>query len=376
MRILIVHEYYYPHIGGVEHVFTRLAEGLVARGHQVRVITTRIPGTSRRECIKGVDVERIGVGPFRSRYFFSILALGPALREARRHQVVHTSAYNGAFPAFLGARLAHKPIVFTAPEVLGARWLRVESNLLKALGFRIYEHLVMRLPYDHVAAISQATLTDLLSIGVPEERASCLYLGIDNEVDSRSFRAGALRSRINSTADEFVYVYFGRPGITKGVDFLLDAAPLVQRRAPHSHLVLILATQPKANYERAIGKLRKLGALARITLLPPYASRQELYEAVSDADCVVVPSLTEGFGLAVAEACARNIPVVATRAGSIPEVIAGRHVLVEPASAESLADGIIRATRNDYDSAPPKVFSWTSMIDGYERIYGQLLGEK
>ena len=376
MQILIVHEYYYPHIGGVEHVLTRLAEGLAARGHRVKVIATRLPANApRRETIRGVEVERLGVGPFRSRYFFSLLAILPVLRQARQYQVLHTSAYNGAFPAFIAARLRRKPIVFTAPEILGDRWQRVEPNPLKALGFRLFERAVAKLPYDRIVAISQATLKDLLAIGVPAERAGYLYLGIDDDVDTAAFRKNALRDRIGSGAGDFVYVYFGRPGITKGLDVLLDAAPLIQERVPHAHLVLILATQPKANYRKALDRLSSLGSQARVTLLPPYANRQELYEAVSDADCVVVPSLTEGFGLATAEACARHIPVVASRAGSIPEVISGRHVLVEPGSPASLADGIARAAADDYDLAPHKQFSWASMIDGYESIYRELLGE-
>jgi multimeric flavodoxin WrbA len=47
MKILFVLEHYYPHTGGVEILFKNLCEGLVKKGHEVEVITTRLANTKK-----------------------------------------------------------------------------------------------------------------------------------------------------------------------------------------------------------------------------------------------------------------------------------------------------------------------------------------
>ena len=230
------------HIGGVELVFTKLAEGLAARGHQVKVITTRLKGMPHTDFINGVEIYRLGGKFVNNRFFFSLLAIKTALILTKDSQVLHTSAYNGAIPAYVASRSFAKPIVFTAPEILGKRWHTVESNPFKAVSYRLFEYVVAKLPYDRIVAISQATLRDLLALGVNRDRASILYLGIDEDVIHFSKSNKTLRENKESRENEFLYAYFGRPGITKGVEILLNTAPLVQKRIPTARLLLILAT--------------------------------------------------------------------------------------------------------------------------------------
>lgn len=54
MKILQVHSFFYPHVGGSETYVLELSKRLVHRGHQVLVITSKLPGTPERECIEGI----------------------------------------------------------------------------------------------------------------------------------------------------------------------------------------------------------------------------------------------------------------------------------------------------------------------------------
>jgi glycosyltransferase involved in cell wall biosynthesis len=66
--------------------------------------------------------------------------------------------------------------------------------------------------------------------------------------------------------------------------------------------------------------------------------------------------------------------VVATRVGAIPEVVSGKHILVEPGSARALAAGVERAARGQYDDwKAPQQFSWARMVAEYEEMYKELL---
>lgn len=59
MKILQVHSFFYPHIGGSEMYVLELSKRLVQHGHQVLVVTSKLPGTPEREYIEGIEVLRI-----------------------------------------------------------------------------------------------------------------------------------------------------------------------------------------------------------------------------------------------------------------------------------------------------------------------------
>ncbi|WP_129672191.1 glycosyltransferase family 4 protein [Candidatus Chloroploca sp. Khr17] len=374
MKILFVISYYYPYIGGAENVVQHLTEGLANRGHRVRVITTRLPGTQQSERINGVEVERVSVPKLGDRYFFGLLSVPAVARRMRSYDLMHTASNNIAIPAYLATKLAGRPVVFTCYEVLGRRWHLAEHHRLKALFFRGVEHLICTFPYDRHVAISRATYTDLLRAGVAARRTRVIYPGTHKIFYERHNPDGKLREFVAAADNDFVYVYFGRPGATKGVDYLVRAAPAIQAAIPQARLVLVLAQEPRAQYERILRLVEQARAQASIHLIPSAPDRAQLVRYLLDANCVVIPSLTEGFGLTTAEACALGVPVVATRAGAIPEVVSGRHILVEPGSAEALCQGVVRAFRGQFDhDTPPKAFTWQAMVSSYEALYKELI---
>src|SRR4051812_17557424 len=109
MRILFVLENYRPHIGGVETVFRHLCEGLAAKGHDVTVLTRRIPGTRKEEKLDGVKVVRIAC--MDSRYLFTFSAFPIVRRYAKNADIIHTTTFNAAPPAWLGS--SGRPVLIT-----------------------------------------------------------------------------------------------------------------------------------------------------------------------------------------------------------------------------------------------------------------------
>jgi glycosyltransferase involved in cell wall biosynthesis len=234
----------------------------------------------------------------------------------------------------------------------------------------------MSLPFDEYVAVSRATCLDLLHEGVSEAKARVIHNGVDEllEPNDRA-RTGELRKACHIGQDDFLYLYYGRPGMTKGVEYLVKAAPQIQHHVPNAHLALILADEPRENYLRLCHMIDELRPTCNIHLVPqlPPDGREQLARYLLDADCIVVPSLTEGFGLTTAEACALGIPVVASRAGAIPEVVSGYHVLIEPGSSDALAEGVVRAWTGQYDHLPRREFTWARMVDEYESLYREMV---
>jgi glycosyltransferase involved in cell wall biosynthesis len=104
---------------------------------------------------------------------------------------------------------------------------------------------------------------------------------------------------------------------------------------------------------------------------------------IAASDLVVVPSLSEGFGFTAAEASAMGRAIVATYAGSLPEVIINNvsGILVKPRSENELADAIcfllenaeVRERMGKMGAKLMKRFSWERTIDELERLYDSVL---
>jgi D-inositol-3-phosphate glycosyltransferase len=381
MHILFVLAHFQPYIGGAETLFLRLAEWLVSKGHTVRVVTLKLPNTSNFEVINGIEIERIRVPSFfPAQYAYSIFALPKIVKLSRNFDLIHTTSNYSALPGWIAAHINRKPIIITCCEVLGERWRLVEPNLLKAWSKRIAEKLVIKLNYNMYVAISDATLKDLWQIGINPDNTCRIYCGIDDIYKEAEFSTdNLLRKLCEMNKSDFLYLYFGRSGITKGVDYLINAAPLISKEIPNTHLVLILGKEPKENYLRLI-KLIKTVVLhnkVNIHVVPSVPDKKRLVEHLLSANCVVIPSITEGFGLSAAEACTLGIPVVASRVGSIPEVISGKYVLIEPASSEAICKGVVRSYYGKYDPwIDSQNFSWKKMSDDYESIYQILVSDE
>ena len=114
--------------------------------------------------------------------------------------------------------------------------------------------------------------------------------------------------------------------------------------------------------------IKELKIKDKIILLDP-VPRENLPYYLSASDCVVVPSLNEGFGFTAAESCAVGTPVVATTAGSLPEVVSGKHVLIKPHSSNEIVKGVEMVYKKQYRKSKVKKFSWNDCIKRYERIY-------
>ena len=134
-------------------------------------------------------------------------------------------------------------------------------------------------------------------------------------------------------------------------------------------------SQDKAYTKRAAAirtLAQKLGVSGSITFLQP-VPRDELPSTVAAADCVVVPSLSEGFGFAVAEACAIGKIVVASNTDSIPEVVSGKWLLFDAGSPLKLAEAVVDVYYGRYHRTRLRRFSIKQNIKNYLKAYSNAI---
>jgi len=373
VKILFVSEYYTPHIGGVEVVFRNLAERLVKQGHKCHLVTCRLPDTQKYEDINGVKVHRISVPHRGARYWFSFLAIPSVIKMARKADIVHTTTYNAIFPAWLAARLTGTKSLVTVHEVWDDLWLKLaSSNSFMARCHRCLEKILVRLPFNATVCVSGYTHNCLKGFGKKEEELKVIHNGIDNDVFNPSAgKDKKSRKELNLPEDVFIYTYYGRPGVSKGVEYLVMAVPSILKKIPGAKLLLILAHDPPDRYRYITELIRNLRIQESVILLDP-VPLERLVDYIAASDCVVVPSLSEGFGFSAAEACAMGKPVVASNVASLPEVVSGEYILVQPADPEAIAEGVERVYKGDIERIERKTFNWDKSVAQYLEVYKEI----
>ncbi|MGB9006096.1 MAG: glycosyltransferase family 4 protein [Candidatus Aminicenantales bacterium] len=373
MRICFVVDYYPPHIGGGEMYISKLAEGLASRGDACVVVTMKTElSTPRIEKKGNLRIVRIGNPSRAGRAFFTFLAIPHVIAQAKKCDIIQAASYGGAIPAFVAATLLKKKCIFIVYEFMGALWKRLEPNWFKATFYRFVEKIIAVLPFHKFVANSRCTRHCLKSIGIESSKLEVVYGGQNVELlQGRADRKNA-RKELGLTGEDFVFLAYGRAGITKGMEYFVDAIPLIRRKIPQARFVLILTRSDPRIWDHVQRTLSSLPADSyRFFPGLPY---QRLVENLSASDCIVIPSLSDGFGFCVLEACTFVKRVVATDAGSIPEVIFGSHIMVQPGSSELLAEACWRAYQGKMDYLPPKTFRWEDTINRFRRIYEEALG--
>ncbi len=383
MKILFICENYLPHYGGAEVVFKNLAERYVQKGHQVSLLTHQLKGTKKRENIGGVDVHR--VQSFFSRYLFTFFSLPKAIKLARKHDLIQTTSFNGAPPAWLAGKLTKKPVVITVHEIWIGKWQKItDFSKLKSKLHDLLERTIYSLPFHKYICVSNATRKDLLNNGIKENKTLTIHNGLDyqfwNPNNFKDEKANKIRENLGLKG-EFVYFSWGRPGTSKGFEHLIKAVPKISKSLPNSTFLLMLgsADKYKQKYNELMNLIKELKTKEnnniKIKVIPsvPY---EELGNYLKMVDCCVIPSIAEGFGYTTVESIAMNKPVVVSNAGSLPEVVSGKHLIFESKNSNMLAEKVIQMAEGNFIETSLKRFEWENSVEKYLEVYGELLKSK
>jgi glycosyltransferase involved in cell wall biosynthesis len=195
-------------VGGVEVLFDNLVNGLLAQGHQVKVLTTKFtPDVPSYEKISD-DYEIYRVG--HNRYDFTFLCLPKGIQLAKWADCIHTTTYNAAIPASIIGKLTQKKVVLTVHEIFGQ--LRYRFMGRKGFFYKWFERLIFLFPFAKFICVSNYTKNSLrISFGVPDTKLLTIYNGIDyNLWDRKNFPAEAQKAlrKENGLEKNYVGLFF------------------------------------------------------------------------------------------------------------------------------------------------------------------------
>jgi glycosyltransferase involved in cell wall biosynthesis len=189
-----------------------------------------------------------------------------------------------------------------------------------------------------VVAISAEVRRMLVAAGVAEERIRSIPSGVDPpERPAGDEERRAAREALGADAEQIVVSILAALERRKGHDVLLRA---LAGDAVPPRVVCRIAGEGRER-ESLEGLARELGLAARVRFL---GERRDVGEILAASDVAVLPSRAEGLGVAILEAMAHALPVVASRVGGIPEaVLEGETgLLVPPEDPDALGAALAR----------------------------------
>ncbi|HEV8549850.1 MAG TPA: glycosyltransferase family 4 protein [Polyangiaceae bacterium] len=335
MRLVLVTQDFPPLRGGIQTYAAELAARLAPRCEAFTVLAPRAPGGEESDRALGFRVLRQGT--FDTLITASAPVLGRlALREGFEHSFhVQWSTAPAALALRRARQLESVTVAAHGRELLLEPWRR--------LGFaqRAYDavrrHALTQA--DRVLAVSRYTAGLAEGLGVLPERVTVTH----NGTDPSRFRAvdtSALRAQLR-LGSRPVLVTLARLVARKGIDSVLRALPAVRRRVPDVAYVVV----GEGPDDQRLRELARANHVADIVHFAGGVTDEARPLWYSLGDVFVMPARSEppdveGFGIVYLEAGACERPVVALRAGGVPDAVADgiSGYLVTPGELDELAD--------------------------------------
>lgn len=333
---------------------------------------------------KWVEYQKIPVCFFPCTFRFK--AFSPSIRlytwlkqNLSNYNLVHTH-YLFSYPPTVAAALArqsHTPYVVSTIGQL-APWALAQSRRRK----QVYSVLIERQNLHNAAAIHCTTpgeAQDVTNFGIQTPKL-ILPLGV-NLLEGIPNPSQALKQHFNIPQDHLIILFLSRLHYVKRPDLLIKAIGQLSPHLPPSHLLLAGSGDP--SYCRYLQScIDTLGLRSRVTFTG-FVSGSQKSLLLQGADLFVLPSFSENFGIAVAEALLAGLPVIITDGIQLSsDVQAAQAGLVIPSEIDPLRSALekllsspdLRQTlgRNAQNLAKTK-YHWPSITKNLIHAYQDIL---
>lgn len=310
--------------GGLERVVQSLGAGLQRVGHDVHVagVAGKPEAKVNEAFLEPLAAAGVGTHALTVPGRLAERAAIDRLCRELRPDVVHTHGYR---PDVLDAGVARRlgiPVVTTVHGFTGGGWRNRVYEWLQCRAFR---------QFDAVAAVSRPLMARLAIAGVPAARIHEVpnaWAGGEPPLERDD-----ARRLLGLPLDGFVVGWVGRLSREKGADILLEALP-------HLHDLPLVVSMVGDGAERLAltGRARGLGLNGQVHWHGAVADAGRLYSAF---DLFVLSSRTEGTPIALFEAMAAEVPIIATEVGGVPDVVSPAEAsLILPGDPVALASAI------------------------------------
>lgn len=239
---------------------------------------------------------------------------------------------------------------------------------------------------DRILTVSNAIKEDVVGYyGMNPDSVNVVYNGVDASLFCPSENSPVPRN-IEHLRGKSVILFVGHFGLRKGLFHLLSAMAIIRKEVPESHL-LCIGGVPKwlgagDHWSFLRSEIKKQGLEDDVTLMDAVRN-SELPSYYRFAKLLALPSYYESFSKVAVEAMACGLPVVATRAGGLLEVVSDKRtgILVEYGAVPELASATIRLLQNEEEAKrlgnegrrrAEGMFTWEAVADRVKSAYDSL----
>jgi glycosyltransferase involved in cell wall biosynthesis len=313
MKVVDVNPFFYPFFGGIEHRMHMIAKEMVKRGHEVTIVTGRLPNTEERETTDdGYEIIRLPsktINLYNPPYISSkgvLETLDGLGADVVNYNYRWAGSYNRDLAKYSGKK------VFTYHNMWG-EGIGLQQKLSEINDNRFRKVLDT---FDHIIGVSDYVCNDLIRRGIP---ASCV-----TTVNPCLERYPEL----SDSEGDFI-LSLGRLVRTKGLDYLVEAMKDIDCK------LIICGKGPDS---KRISKLIEREGLENKIEMKGWVAESEKEHLMSTCKFFVMPSIFESYGLAALEIMSYGRPVIATDVDGLPDTVGGGGMIIEPKNPKAISD--------------------------------------
>ena len=296
-------------VGGTEKAVMKLVRGLEPELFEHYICTLRGAVAATHEWATGVTV--LHAGREGAVFQFNVPRLVKVMRTVRP-AIVHSRNWGG-IEAVVAARIARVPVAIHSEH-------GYELAMLSGLPVRrrVLRHFVYRIASAVAAVTDELRSYHAAQAWWSPEAITVLYNGVDlQEFSPQPEVRDAVRERLGIPGDALVVGSVGRMVPLKDFTTLLKAAEVLVAETPNLHVLLVGSGSELSRLQDYVANSRHL---AGRVVFP--GAVDQVADLLNAMDIFVLPTLMEGMSNTLLEALAVGLPVVATRVGGNPEVVA------------------------------------------------------
>src|SRR3989338_4320834 len=328
MKILHIVSSYWPafEFGGPIESVHQLNKWLIKKGADITVLTNKPCLKKNKNIILKKETVVNGVKVFYFPYYgyvhftFSPVLCWTIRKNIKNFDLIHiTGVWN--FPVLAAAFWAR---FYKKPYIISSRGSLMKEPMEKKSSFKKKNYLLLIAKRDlkYASALHftvEVEREEYLKVGLPLKKAIVIPNGLDikdyeirNQYENTKLRKD-FRKKFNINKDKKIILYIGRLHPIKGFDTLIPAFAEVVKKEPKA--VLVLAGLDENNYKKEI-ELKIVNCKLKIdneVIFTGMLVGEEKINAYQISNVFILPSYSENFGMAVAEAMYFGLPVVITK---------------------------------------------------------------
>ena len=283
--------------------------------------------------------------------------------------LVHTQLEAANILGNLSAKFLGLPSLCTI-HVMPSLDVKTKTKLHQRVEWFVLRHFCNRV----ISVSEEARAYHIQISGSSPEQVTTIYNGIDLSAfvsmdDAKEREAVRLELNIPQDANVLVTVAVLRP--PKGIQFMIRALPKVLTPHPNTYY-LIVGDGP--HHDALIDEADKAGVSKQVIFA---GMRKDVPRLLAASDVFILPTLTEALPTVLAEAMGAGLPIIASRVGGVPEMIADHQngLLVEPEAPDELSLACIRLLEQPETRATMGAAGWKIVNQKFsiERQVAQLM---